>query len=119
MNIVHVCMVAYFLTTFSISYLPGDQEAPKAPLGFNFRPIQSLNDRVVRTSIEFRSYEKVYTVRGNQISDCSFAHQKGSLLALNWVFISIITGSYKQHGRLGASLALLGKGHPREQRTGR
>ena len=39
--------------------MQGNQEIPKAPLGNNFRPTQPLNDRVVRTSIEFRNHEKV------------------------------------------------------------
>ncbi|KAI2801050.1 Carbonic anhydrase- protein 10 [Blomia tropicalis] len=39
--------------------MQGNQEIPKAPLGNNFRPTQPLNDRVVRTSIEFRNHEKI------------------------------------------------------------
>ncbi|UXI17101.1 transcription elongation factor b polypeptide 1 [Sarcoptes scabiei] len=33
----------------------GSIESPKAPLGNNFRSIQSINDRVIRTNIDFKS----------------------------------------------------------------
>jgi len=33
--------------------MQGDEEYPKAPLGSNFRPPQSLHHRVVRTNIDF------------------------------------------------------------------
>lgn len=50
-------MLLFLLLCF-ISFL-GNQEVPKAPLGNNYRPTQSLNDRVIRTSINFKSHEKV------------------------------------------------------------
>ncbi|RWS07471.1 carbonic anhydrase-related protein 10-like protein, partial [Dinothrombium tinctorium] len=34
--------------------MQGESEAPKAPLGNNFRPIQPLNHRFVRTNIDFK-----------------------------------------------------------------
>lgn len=34
--------------------MQGEPDSPKAPLGNNFRPIQSLNHRFVRTNIDFR-----------------------------------------------------------------
>ncbi|KAF7488296.1 Carbonic anhydrase-related protein 10 [Sarcoptes scabiei] len=35
--------------------MQGSIESPKAPLGNNFRSIQSINDRVIRTNIDFKS----------------------------------------------------------------
>ncbi|CAG2168537.1 unnamed protein product [Oppiella nova] len=34
--------------------MQGEAELPKAPLGDNYRPIQPLNERVVRTNIDFK-----------------------------------------------------------------
>ena len=33
--------------------MQGDSETPKAPLGDNLRPIQPLNQRYIRTNIDF------------------------------------------------------------------
>ena len=34
--------------------MQGDADLPKAPLGNNFRPLHSLNHRVIRTNIDFK-----------------------------------------------------------------
>lgn len=34
--------------------MQGDSDLPKAPLGNNFRPIQALNQRFLRTNIDFK-----------------------------------------------------------------
>jgi hypothetical protein len=34
--------------------MQGDSDLPKAPLGNNFRPVQTLNQRFLRTNIDFR-----------------------------------------------------------------
>lgn len=41
--------------------MQGDTDLPKAPLGNNFRPIQTLNQRFLRTNIDFKK---------NPVSDC-------------------------------------------------
>nr|XP_046918388.1 carbonic anhydrase-related protein 10-like [Dermatophagoides farinae] len=38
--------------------MQGSIDVPKAPLGNNFRPTQSINDRVIRTNIEFKQSSK-------------------------------------------------------------
>ena len=35
--------------------MQGENKAPKAPLADNFRPLNLLNSRVVRTNINFRA----------------------------------------------------------------
>ncbi|KAH9416414.1 Carbonic anhydrase- protein 10 [Dermatophagoides pteronyssinus] len=41
--------------------MQGDIDVPKAPLGNNFRPTQSINDRVIRTNIEFKQQQQSTT----------------------------------------------------------
>lgn len=36
--------------------MQGDSDLPKAPLGNNFRPVQTLNQRFLRTNIDFRRH---------------------------------------------------------------
>lgn len=37
--------------------MQGSEEAPKAPLGNNARPVQPLHQRTIRTNINFRKLE--------------------------------------------------------------
>lgn len=37
--------------------MQGSEEAPKAPLGNNARPVQPLHQRTIRTNINFRNSE--------------------------------------------------------------
>lgn len=36
--------------------MQGDSDLPKAPMGNNFRPIQPMNQRFLRTNIDFRKH---------------------------------------------------------------
>lgn len=36
--------------------MQGDSDLPKAPMGNNYRPIQALNQRFLRTNIDFKKH---------------------------------------------------------------
>lgn len=40
--------------------MQGDADSPKAPLGNNVRPAQPLNQRFIRTNIDFRRKQVSY-----------------------------------------------------------
>lgn len=37
--------------------MQGSEEAPKAPLGNNARPLQPLHHRTIRTNIDFQNHQ--------------------------------------------------------------
>lgn len=40
--------------------MQGIEETPKAPLGNNFRPLQPLHHRTVRTNIDFQNAKVIF-----------------------------------------------------------
>lgn len=64
--------------------MQGEPDSPKAPLGNNFRPIQQLNHRFIRTNIDFRrttvssliameSFELQIEIQGESITSNDFS----------------------------------------------
>ena len=55
--------------------MQGDQSNPKAPLGNNYRPAQSVHHRVVRTNIDFnRSSVSMNEIIFYNYCICIFKH---------------------------------------------
>ena len=61
--------------------MQGEPESPKAPLGNNFRPINKINHRVIRTNINFKTDQVCFFIKNY------FSQSFKTKLKLNWLFI--------------------------------